>query len=85
MQVRAGLVSMSEPSFKYHDYFAGIGRTPQRVPSIAAALQLFHAPPGEGGDVGVQRPSPRFTLAEIERRAISYVRNFPFEVVCNAG
>ena len=32
---------MEGAGFKYEDYFAGIGRTPYRVPSIDAALDLF--------------------------------------------
>lgn len=72
----AGNISNHEPDYKFDDYYAGVGRAPVRAPTIAAARQLLAVSDPR------DRPQPRFGVAELRDRALEYVRNFPFGLVC---
>ena len=74
---REGGLSTSAHPFKFLDYFAGVGRTPQSVGTIEEALAML--------DERASPPEPRFSITELMRLATRFVKAFPFRRVARCA
>ena len=73
----AGVVQpTAQPTFKYLDYFGGVGKAPQTVRRIEDAILLLRS--------AVRPMRPRFNVSELLGLTLRFVDRFPFDAVCRA-
>ena len=64
--------------FKFLDYFAGVGKDAHSVSSVDEALKLLEERSQPRPPAAIE---PRFTLAELHKMALRFVRAFPIRRV----